>query len=81
MRGWHHDRKVDIGLRLCGVASCGLSYLAIHSLMTLRLADGQLPQGALTFFLAAFGFLCASGGAMLLSVGHHIFDQIEISKR
>ena len=81
MDDWHHDWKADIGLRLCGATSCGLSYLAIHSLVALRLTDGQLPHGALPFFLAAVGFLCASAGAVLLSLGHHIFDQVEISAR
>ncbi|NIJ64257.1 hypothetical protein FHR20_001188 [Sphingomonas leidyi] len=81
MDDWHHDWKTDIGLRLCGATSCGISYLAIHSLMALRFADGHLPQGALPFFLAAVGFLCASGGAVLLGLGHHIFDQVEISER
>lgn len=81
MDDWHHDWKTDIGLRLCGTMSCGISYLAIHSLMALRLANGQLPEGVLPFFLAAVGFLCASAGAVLLSLGHHIFDQVEISER
>lgn len=81
MHDWHHDWKTDIGLRLCGTASCGISYLAIHSLMALRLGDGQVPEGVLPWFLATVGFLCASGGAMLLCLGHHIFDQVEISER
>lgn len=77
----HHDWKTDIGLRLCGVTSCGLSCLSVYSLIAVQLADGQLSQGALPFFLAAAGFLCASAGAVLLSFGHHIFDQVEISPR
>lgn len=81
MRNWQHNWKTDIGLRLCGVTSCGISYLAIHALVALRFADGHLPQGPLPFFLAAVGFLCASAGAVLLALGHHVFDEVEISAR
>lgn len=81
MRDWHNNWKTDIGLRLCGLTSCGVSYLAIRMLMALRLPDSQLPQTALPFLFAAIGFLCASTGAGLLFLGHHIFDQVEISQR
>ncbi len=81
MRKWHHDWKMDIALRLCGSLSCGISYLAINALLALRIANGQLPDGALPFILAAAGFLCASAGSVLLALGHHIFDEVEISPR
>lgn len=81
MRKWHHDWKTDIALRLCGALSCGISYLAINALLALRLANGQLPDGALPFILAAAGFLCASAGSALFALGHHIFDEVEISRR
>lgn len=81
MRNWHHDWKTDITLRLCGAVSCGISYLAIDALLASRLADGTLPDGALPFILAAAGFLCASVGSALLALGHHIFDEIQISRR
>jgi len=81
MGDWHHDWKTDIGLRLCGLTSCGVSYLAICGLMALRLPDDQLPLTALPFLLAAIGFLCASAGVGLLVIGHHIFDKVEISQR
>ena len=81
MQNGHHNWKTDIGLRLCGFASCGVSFLAIRTLMALRLSDAQLPQAALPFLLAALGFLCASAGAGLLCLGHHVFDQVEINQR
>lgn len=81
MRDVRHDWKTDIELRLCGAASCGVSYLAIRSLMALHLSESQMSQSALPFFLAGIGFLCASAGAAVLVLGHHIFDQVEISER
>jgi len=80
MCSWHHDWKTDAGLRLCGLALCGVSYLAIHSIMALRSADGQLQQDGLALFLAAAGFVCASVGASLEVLGRHIFDEVEISE-
>lgn len=80
MRNWQHHRKTDIALRLCGAILCGLSYLAITALVAMRLADGQLPDGALPLLLAGAVFLCASAGSALLVLGHHIFDEIEISQ-
>lgn len=79
MANWHHNWKTDIALRVCGAMSCGLSYLSIHALIDMRLADGTLPDDAVPFILAASGFLCASVGATLLALGHHIFDEVVIS--
>ncbi len=81
MGHWHQDWKTDIALRAGGAASCGISYLAIWALVGLRLGDGQLPDGVLPFVLAAAGFLCVSVGSALLALGHHIFDEVEISQR
>lgn len=81
MHSWKQDWRTDIGLRLSGMGSCGVSFLMIDALMGLRLPDGQMPQDVLTFALAAAGFLCASAGTVLLSQGRHIFDEVEISQR
>ena len=81
MGHWHQDWKAGIALRACGAAACGISYLAISALIGLRLGDGQLPDGVLPFVLAAAGFLRASVGSALLALGHHIFDEVEISQR
>lgn len=79
MRNWHHDWKTNIALRLWGAVSCGISCLAIGALIALHFANGQLPDGALSFILTAIGFLCASAGLVLLVLGYHIFDEVEIS--
>lgn len=81
MQNRYHDWKTDIAVRLCGALSGGISYLAISTLMALRLADGKLPDSALPFILATAALLCASVGSMLLALGHHIFDEVEINRR
>jgi len=81
MHSWKRDWRTDLGLRLFGIASCGVSCLAINTLTRLRLPDGHIPPDILAFALAAAGFLCASAGAVLLFLGRHIFDEVEISPR
>ena len=73
---WHHSRTTDLSLRLSGAALCGLAWLAIRTLLQQRLSLGMGPAA---FALAGVGFLGASIGAMLLMIGHHIFDDVETS--
>ena len=39
------------------------------------------PAGALALLLAMIGFLCASGGTMLVVVGHHIHDPYDLYEK
>lgn len=81
MQTWRHKRTTDLGLRLGGAALSGLSYLAFRSLAEIRLPALPASPGLLAFALAAVGFACASAGCAFLMLGHHVFDQIEISSR
>ena len=81
MQGWHHRRTTDLGLRLGGVALCGVAWLAIRTLLHMRLAPWSASPGLLALGLAALGFVGASAGAALLSIGHHIFDEVVIGER
>jgi hypothetical protein len=82
MRNLYDDWKADLGLRLCGLASCGVSCIAIGTLAALRLPDSpQREPVLLLLLLAGIGFLCASVGIALLLLGRHLFDQVEISQR
>lgn len=81
MRDWHHQRRTDLALRLGGASLCGLSFLAIRTLAQFRSPSLPAPPGVAAFALAAVGFLWASAGAALLTLGHHIFDEIEIGER
>jgi hypothetical protein len=68
--------RTDLSLRASGVLSLTIAATAIHTLVRLH------PQtGALAFLLATIGFLCAGGGAMLVIVGHHIHDRVQVSAR
>jgi len=68
--------RTDLSLRASGFLSLALAATAIHTLVRFH-----PPTGALALLLAMIGFLCASGGAMLVIVGHHIHDRVEVSAR
>ena len=68
--------RTYLSLRASGILSLAIAATAIHTLARLH-----PPTGALAFLLAAIGFLCASGGAMLVIVGHHIHDRVQLSAR
>ena len=81
MQDWHHRRSTDVGLRLGGAMLCGISWLAIRTFVHIRLATLPASPGLLAFALATLGFICASAGSALLTIGHHIFDEVEVSER
>ncbi len=66
----------DLSLRASGILSLTIAATAIHTVVRLH-----PPTGALAVLLAAIGFLCASAGAMLVVVGHHINDRVQVSAR
>ena len=71
-----HRLRTDLSLRASGVLLLAIAVTALHLLARLN------PQtSALAIPLATIGFLCASAGAMLAIVGHHIHDRVEISAR
>lgn len=78
----HHRVFVcDAVIRTAGLMCMALSMLAIRHLhMMIHTAPrhaAPLPE----LGLAAIGFLGASLGSALTFLGHHIFDQVEISAR
>ena len=68
--------RTDLSLRASGVLSLTIAVTAIHALARLH-----PPTGAFAFLLATIGFLCASAGAMLVIVGRHIHDRVQVSAR
>lgn len=68
--------RTDLSLRASGILSLTIAATAIHTLARLH-----PPTGALALLLAAIGFLCASGGVMLVIVGRHIHDRVQVSAR
>ncbi|MGA1799452.1 hypothetical protein VH567_11810 [Sphingomonas sp. 4RDLI-65] len=68
--------RTDLSLRASGILSLAIAATAIHTFARLH-----PPTGALALLLAMIGFLCASAGMMLVIVGHHIHDRVQVSVR
>jgi hypothetical protein len=81
MQHRHQGRSTDLGLRLSGAALCGVTWLAIRTLFHMRMAPWPASPGTLAYALAVIGFVCGSAGAALLTLGRHIFDEVEIGER
>ena len=79
--GERHSLQSDLGLRGLGLLSLGVSALLIRSLVHLQGQVPHTPPGPLSFLFAALGFLCGSAGGALLTLGHHLFDEVEVSQR
>lgn len=76
-RDWWIDKIWRIvGLVFIGVAALAARYLYIS------VWQGA-PHGAtwLELLLAAIAFLGASAGSVLVALGIHVFDQVEVSER
>lgn len=76
---WYRSSFGDLALRAGGLSSCALAYMAVA-----RLASMQVPPmkaGPTSFILAAFGFVAASAGGLLLTLGRLLFDEMEVSAR
>ena len=80
MTGWTRKRTTNVAIRAAGALCCTASYLAVGGLAHLRAAPAAQP-GVLAYALAASAFLGASIGAVLIVLGRHIFDQIQVSGR
>lgn len=81
MAAWHRSVKADLGLRVVGLILCGMAYLAIARLFALHPPAPPKSAGALAYGLATIGFLGGSVGGAMTTLGHHLFDEIEISDR
>lgn len=82
MTEWHRRRRGDLGLRALGLATCALSYGSFQHLMAMHVADpAHWSPGLLAYVLTATGFLAASAGSAMVTLGTHLFDKIEVSER
>ena len=79
MTAWYRSRRADFGLRASGLLLCGIAYAAVACLCAMRISPQTV--GALACALAAIGFLGASAGSAMVLLGHHLFNQIEVSAR
>ena len=79
MVAWHRSRRADIVLRATGLLLCWVSYTAILRLFAMHVPPQK--AGVLAYGIAAVGFMAASAGSALTILGHHLFDEIEVSAR
>ncbi|WP_028967988.1 hypothetical protein [Sphingomonas phyllosphaerae] len=79
MVAWHRSRRADIVLRATGLLLCWVSYTAISRLVAMHVPPQK--AGVLAYGIAAVGFMAASAGSALTLLGHHFFDEIEVSAR
>ena len=80
-RGSAKGPALNIGLRLSGLALIGLAAAALYRMYGLIHSGGHWFGMLPGYLLALIGFVGASGGCVLLFLGTHIFDEIEISDR
>ena len=66
-----------MGLRVIGILSCALAYLACARLAAVH----PHAVGVAAFALAATVFFAGSAGTAMALLGGHVFDEIEISAR
>ena len=76
-----HGWPIDIGLRLAGLAAVAIALVSFHALARLHGAAPHAAPTAVQYMLAALGCVGTSGGGALLILGHHIFDEVELSER
>jgi hypothetical protein len=79
-QGLRHERA-DLPIRAGGTLLLGMAWFAARALRHLAQAPPPHQAGALGLLLAAIAFVAASIGCALLSLGSHLFDQIEVSGR
>ena len=76
-----HSRVRDLAIRVAGLSLLPLGALAIATLYRSAHSGPVHDATTLEFAEAASGFLCLSLGSLLLTLGSHIFDQVEVSAR
>jgi len=75
-----HERKyASLGLRLAGLVLLGLGALIWRHLFAV--SDPAARFKVLPYLLGLIGIASTSTGAALAALGHHLFDQIDLSPR
>ena len=76
---WHETGLAKFGLRVAGLIVLAIAYWAGAALYH-RFA-GTRAHPPLEYLLALAAIVCASTGSALTIMGHHLFDQVEVSSR
>lgn len=77
---WYRNPSTRWLLRVVGLLALLTSWRACAWLRAL-LHRNPSDHSVIVYLLALAAFCCASAGAALLFVGHHLFDKVQISER
>ena len=77
---WHRRTATNLSLRAAGVMLLAVAYLC-GTWLRADACMGPIDGSPIDFLLAAVTFLSATGGSLLLILGAHIFDRVEIAPR
>ena len=75
------NRRLNVFLRLGGLALLCAAVSAGYLCTQLVRSGGPHPATVVELLLSLGMFICMSGGLLLLTMGVHVFDEVEISER
>lgn len=70
----------DVGLRLAGMLAVVAAAFALRELYALVHAAPEHEASPIELLLAASGYLGTTAGGVLITLGLHIFDQLEVPR-
>lgn len=73
-------RRQDISIRAIGLVAIGTAIIAIGQLYGSVHAAPHHEATMIELVLAAIGFAGMCGGGALVALGHHIFDEVAITR-
>jgi hypothetical protein len=76
---WHERTIAKIGLRAAGLVILMIAYWAGATLY--RRFAGSLVHPPVEYLLALVVTVCTCVGTAMTVMGHHLFDQVEVSGR
>lgn len=74
------ERAKDVGLRLAGMLAVVAAAFALRELYALVHAAPEHEASPIELLLAAAGYLGTTAGGVLITLGPHIFDQVEVPR-
>lgn len=77
---WDRQTTVNLSLRAAGALLLAAAYLC-GCWLRADARTGPIDGSPVDFLLAAVTFLSGTGGSLLLALGAHIFDRVELAPR
>jgi hypothetical protein len=76
---WHDGKHSGAILRATGLLLVTVAVRVAHALF--HAPDAHARSEPICYLLACIGMASASAGAVLVVLGRHLFDQVELSSR